>query len=96
MKNGAISWHHKRQGKTDLDWVDQKHEILEKNKEASGLASRKWLKISKSNCTSKVEVETRLKKITKGLNSKEMEAAKSDYLLGIFNCVRKDRTKAGG
>lgn len=39
-KNRAVSLHHKRQGNTDLDWVDQKHEIPEKNKRPSDLASR--------------------------------------------------------
>lgn len=32
-ENSAICLHHERQGKADLDWVDQKHEIPEKNKQ---------------------------------------------------------------
>lgn len=39
-KNRVISLHNKKQGKTDPDWVDQKHEILEKNKQPSDLARR--------------------------------------------------------
>lgn len=31
-KNRAICLHHESQRKADLDWVDQKHEIPEKNK----------------------------------------------------------------
>lgn len=59
-KNGAVSLQHERQGQVVLDCVHQKHETLEKNKDPSDLASRKWLNILKSNCTSKAEVETRL------------------------------------
>lgn len=52
-KSRTVSLHHKRQGKTDLDWVNQKHELREKNKEPSHLASREWLKVSESNFTVK-------------------------------------------
>lgn len=42
------------------------------------------------------KVETRLQRITEGLNSKQTEAANSDYLLGIFSCRREDLPKAVG
>ena len=40
-------------------------------------------------------METRLQRITEGLNSKEGEAANSD-LLGVFSCIREAPTKATG
>lgn len=67
---------------------------LTEKQEASDLASRRWLKVSQSNFTSKVEGETRLQRITEGLTSKE--AANSEDLLGIFSCIREDQMKAVG
>ena len=60
------------------------------------MASGRWLKVSQSNFASKVEVETRLQRITEGLTSKDTEAANSEDLLGILSCIREDRTKAVG
>lgn len=79
----------------DLDYPDPKKEILQKNKRPLICQAGDGWK-SKSNFTSKVQVETRWQGITEELKSKETEAANSDYLLGIFGGVQKDRTKAVG
>lgn len=84
--------HHNRQGKRGLG--RSKAGYLTEKQWASDLASRRWLKVSQSNFTSKAEVEARLQRITEGLTSKE--AANSEDLLGIFSCIREDQMKAVG
>lgn len=86
--------YHKRQGKRSLG--RSKAGNLTETQEASDCARRRRLPVSQSNFTSKAEAETRLQRMTEGLNSKETEAADSDCMLGIFSCIREERTKAVG